>query len=114
MQFLKGPKLVDGIRENGREYAKSIGKTLEQLEKEILKDFDQHGLPPVYNGPSSFQLETYRTALKLKDFVVNVPILTLNAALCVLHIFTGLAFFKNKFQYAMSFIPLNSSYIMDT
>jgi hypothetical protein len=40
MQFLKGPKLVDGIRENGREYAKSIGKTLEQLEKEMMKDFD--------------------------------------------------------------------------
>lgn len=114
MEFLNGPKLVDGIRENAKEYAKTIGKNIEDLEKEMIKEFDQFGLPPVYNGPSSFQLEIYRNSLKLHDLLFNAPRYVINGALGMLFFITRLSIFDTKISYAKSFIPLNSSFIMDT
>jgi aarF domain-containing kinase len=114
MEFLKGSKLVDGIRENGREYAKLIGTTLEQLEADMRKEFNEHGLPPVYNGPSALTLELYRKGLAVKDNLLNTPIWLVNQTLGVLHFITRLSLFSHKLGYFKSFIPLNSSFIMNT
>jgi aarF domain-containing kinase len=114
MEFLKGPKLVDGIRENGRKYAALNGKTLEELEKEMRKEIERNGMPLPYNGPSAFTLEIYRNLLKTKDFIINTPLYGINMILGTLHFFTRLSIFQKRIGYYESFIPLNSSYIMDT
>ena len=113
MQFLNGPKLVDGIRLNATKYAESIGKTFKQLETEMKNDILKNGMPPPYKGPSAFTLELYRMALKAKDVVINTPFLAANLILYPLHYATGLKYVK-PFTYYESFIPLNSSFIMDT
>ena len=114
MQFLKGPKLVDGIRENGKHYASSIGKSYEELEREYRLKYASEGLPPPYKGPSSLQLEVYRHALKIKDHFLNVPIHLVNGVLGLLYFCTGLNAFKSRLSYFHSFVPLNAAYIMDT
>lgn len=106
MEFLKGPKLVDGIRKQGEIYAKSLNKTLKELESDMRKDFDEHGLPSLYKGPSAFQMEVYRKLLKTKDGIINLPIWLINIVLGTVGI--------RKINYYESFIPLNSAYIMDT
>ena len=113
MEFLSGPKLIDGIRANGAKYAASIGKTFKELESEMKKDIEQNGMPPPYDGPSSFTLELYRNALRAKDAIINIPLFAANLLLYPIHRLTGLKAVK-PFSYYESFIPLNSSYIMDT
>jgi aarF domain-containing kinase len=112
MEFLKGPKLVDGAREKVREYAESIGKTFQELENEWKENIKLHGMPSPYNGPGAFQLEMYKKAVLIKDGILNSPLWVVN---------TGLALYNYLFKqnrqpylYYKSFIPLNSSFVMDT
>jgi aarF domain-containing kinase len=104
MEFLEGPKLVDGVREAGKRYAESVGKTFEELEREIRDKYRKEGLPPPYNGPSAFQLDIYRHWIKMKDAMVNFPRWLFN-------VFFGR---WHPLQYQQSFVPLNSARIMDT
>jgi aarF domain-containing kinase len=113
MEFINGPKLVDGIRQNGREYAALKGTTFEQLEKDMRKEWEEHGLPPVYKGPGSFSMNLYRSALMFKDMIVNTPTYLINKTLSLLYQTTCLSFFNKQCTYSKSFIPLNSSFIMD-
>lgn len=113
MQYLSGPKLVDGIRANATRYAASIGKTFKELETEMKRDIEKNGMPPPYKGPGAFTLEMYRYALMCKDAIFNVPLRMVNLFLYPVHSVTGLKMLK-PFNYYESFIPLNSSYIMDT
>lgn len=111
MQFLNGIKLVDGIRANGAEYASMNGKSLRELELEMKRDFDKNGLPPIYSGPSAATLGLYRTAVSLRDKIVNAPIILCNYSLSALNWAIGT---KYQIPYVKSFIPLNSSFIMNT
>ncbi|KAI8916307.1 ABC1 family-domain-containing protein [Gorgonomyces haynaldii] len=90
MEFLKGPKLVDGIRENSTQYAKTLGMTLKELETKFRRE----------------------QALAFKDSILNTPVWLINLGLGCVRFVTG--FHLQPFQYYKSFIPLNSSYIMDT
>jgi aarF domain-containing kinase len=112
MDFLSGPKLVDGARTKGKEYAESIGTTFEKLEADWKADIAKNGMPPPYKGPSQFQLDVYRTLVSFKDSILNTPIYLANGALTLLKFATG--FQAKPFKYCKSFIPLNSSFIMST
>lgn len=115
MEFLKGPKLVDGIRENARRYAATQGQTLAELERETKESFRKQGLPPVYNGPSATILSLYRTLILVHDYIFNVPIWTLNKTMLPLVKVLSLgSMVYPEIQYQESFIPLNSSFIMET
>ncbi|RKP21088.1 ABC1-domain-containing protein [Rozella allomycis CSF55] len=112
MEYIKGPKLVDGIRKMGEEYAKMQGKTFKELEKEIMEKYDKEGLPPPYSGPSSTQIEVYRKLLYLKDRIINIPIHFLNSTFRFLFRYTGMKIFNKDIPLYKSFIPLNSARIM--
>jgi aarF domain-containing kinase len=112
MQFLNGPKLVDGIRDNATEYAKTVGKTLKELVKQRMEEFDQFGFPPANDGPSSWKLECYRNWLKIHDCAINVPRYVINEMLAFAFYLTDFSMFKSKLTYIKTFIPLNSSFIM--
>ena len=112
MEYLKGPKLVDGAREKGREYAKSMGKDYDELMDAWKKDVEANGLPPPYKGPNAFTLESYRKILQVKDGIINTPFYFVNAAIGIFNRLTGWK--VTPYIYFKSFIPLNSSFLMDT
>jgi aarF domain-containing kinase len=112
MEYFKGPKLVDGAREKGRQYAALIGKTFEELEAEFKADIAKNGMPPPYNGPSSLTLELYRKWIMTKDAFMNAPIVVANAFISGWKLLSGWAI--KPFNPFASFIPLNSSFIMSS
>jgi aarF domain-containing kinase len=112
MQFLNGPKLVDGIRDNATEYAKTVGKTFKELVKERAEEFDQFGFPPANDYPSSWKLECYRKILKIHDSAINCPRYFINKILALAFWVSNFSMFNLKLTYIKSFIPLNSSFIM--
>ncbi len=106
MEFLEGPKLVDGIRKQLRDYARYKGVDPVELEREMKDKMMREGLPPPYDGPSAFQLEMYRQSLAARDGVINTFIWFGNALLSI--------FSSSRIGYVKSFIPLNSAKIMET
>jgi aarF domain-containing kinase len=106
MEFLEGPKLIDGIRKQLRDYARYKGVDPIKLEREMKEKMMREGLPPPYNGPSAFQLEVYRRLLASRDVLMNTCIWFGNGLLSL--------FSSARIGYVKSFIPLNSSKIMDT
>ncbi|KAJ3191488.1 hypothetical protein HK101_007670 [Irineochytrium annulatum] len=106
MEYLRGPKLVDGARQMGREYAAMKGTTLEAMERDIMDKYNKEGMPPPYSGPSAFQVDLYRAWVKVKDNVLNLPLRVYNATFGMLG--------AGKFEYFKSFMPLNSARIMQT
>jgi aarF domain-containing kinase len=111
MEYLSGPKLIDGIRENGRHYAKTLGKTYEELESEYRANFDANGFPPAGSGATSFQLNVYRSLLMSRDFFLNLPVSFGNLCIAAINMF---GFELQYLQPFKSFIPLNSAFIMET
>lgn len=79
MEYLKGQKLIDGIREYGKIIAASEGKTLQELEDELKEQIMQKGLPSRYEGPSETTIALYSGALRLRDAVANTFITGWNA-----------------------------------
>ncbi|KAJ3414783.1 hypothetical protein HDV05_006030 [Chytridiales sp. JEL 0842] len=123
MEYLKGPKLVDGAREKGKEWAELNGTTLEELERSMKAAYDRDGLPPPYNGPGPLAFEMYRRLLMTKDAVLNTPLWVANNFIVRPARWSlggvGLKSFAESkalgdFKYFKSFIPLNSARIMDT
>jgi aarF domain-containing kinase len=124
MQFLDGSKLIDGAREKGKEYAATLGMTIDELESQMRATFDKEGLPPPYDGPGPFVFELYRKSLVTKDAILNAPIYLTNNLLLgpIRWTFRNVLGLKSvaaasslsDFKYHKSFIPLNSSHIMDT
>lgn len=114
MEFLKGPKLIDGVRQFARSYAEKQGTTLEALEREARLKIQTEGLPPPYSGPSAATIEWYRRGLKLRDALLNIPIRLYNLCLFpVLHLLLP-AYFARAMGLQRSLIPLNTARIMDT
>lgn len=113
MDYLKGPKLVDGARLKGREYAKFLGKSYEELEDEWKENIRLHGMPKPYDGPTALQLEIYKSFIVTKDRFLNLPVYILNSSLSFFYALTGIRL-RDQFSYFTSFVPLNSSFIMDT
>ncbi|KAJ3115501.1 hypothetical protein HDU96_000535 [Phlyctochytrium bullatum] len=112
MEYLKGPKLIDGIRQMWKEWAEKQGTTVAELERTMKATIEKEGLPPPYRGPSAFELSLYRGALRWKDSLFNAVPYISNGI-----IFTINALFGTKLaylNYSKSFVPLNSAFIMDT
>ncbi|ORY42369.1 ABC1-domain-containing protein [Rhizoclosmatium globosum] len=99
MEFLKGVKLVDGVRNVGREWCERNGTTLEKFENEMREKYAREGLPPAYDGPSEFAIDF--------DAIVNTPVVLYNWTL-------GAVIPSWRMPYRKSFIPLNSARIMAT
>jgi aarF domain-containing kinase len=114
MDYLKGPKLIDGARLKGREYADFLGKSYQELVEEWKENVRINGMPKPYAGPSSLQLELYKKFTIAKDRILNAPIYFLNSGLSFFYALTGIRLRDRPFSYFASFIPLNSSFIMDT
>ncbi|KAG6552746.1 hypothetical protein Mapa_005694 [Marchantia paleacea] len=115
MDFIPGPKLIDGIREMGRRWAAMQGIDFEQMQRETKAKYQMEGLPPPYNGPSAAALELYRTWLHIRDEIVNYPIWLYNTiAQPLISVFTLGFVSLPRAPYFHSFIPLNSAKTMDT
>jgi aarF domain-containing kinase len=115
MDFLKGPKLVDGIRKIAEKVAKDQNKSLEQLEDEILEKFEKEGLPPPYSGPSASTIEFFKKLLKVRDLLFNVPAWFINLGISFLSRF-GIVEISRQIKYKnyRDDIPINSSKIMES
>ncbi|ORY52987.1 ABC1-domain-containing protein [Rhizoclosmatium globosum] len=109
MEYLKGIKLVDGVRDNAREWCERNGTTLEALEAEMKEKYSKETfkMPPPYNGPSATVIGLYIGAIKTGDALVNIPVTLHNWTL-------GYLVPSWKVPYYKSFIPLNTARIMDT
>jgi aarF domain-containing kinase len=102
MDFLKGPKLGEGVREYARVVAAEQGLTLEQLEAKVCAKWQLDGMPAPYEGPSATQVEAYRTALKWQDWIHNLPRRCSNTIL------------RTEYPYVGTVLPPNAPQIMDT
>lgn len=78
MELIPGQKLIDGIHDYWRVWAKNHGTTLEQLEKEAREKIEKEGIPSKYDGPSASKLLWYQRWLRTKDTVGNIPIALYN------------------------------------
>lgn len=78
MELIPGKKLIDGIHDYWRVWAKNHGTTLEQLEKDAREKIEKEGIPSKYDGPSASKLLWYQRWLRTKDTVGNFPIALYN------------------------------------
>jgi hypothetical protein len=116
MEFLEGQKLVDGVRAMSQKWAAKMGTNVETMEREMMARFEAEGLPPVYSGPSAFQIDIYRRFLMTSDAIVNAAVYAYNFILQAFDLVTlgGINTAAWRATYHESFIPLNTSRIMDT
>ncbi|KAI9352863.1 ABC1 family-domain-containing protein [Obelidium mucronatum] len=92
MEFLKGIKLVDGVRNVGREWCERNGTTLEKFEAEMREKYMREGLPPAYDGTLT------------SDAIVQY-------SLSVFYNWTiGAVIPSWKISYRKSFIPMNTAH----
>ncbi|KAI8617245.1 ABC1 family-domain-containing protein [Chytriomyces sp. MP71] len=108
MQFLKGKKLVDGIRDLGRDWCVRNGTTLEQYEAEMRERYEQEGLPPVYAGPSPRVMDLWFALVRARDAISNVPRWMWNYTV------GWVAPREWLLPYQKSFLPFNTARVMDT
>ncbi|KAL3687289.1 hypothetical protein R1sor_013598 [Riccia sorocarpa] len=115
MDFIPGPKLIEGIREMGRRWAAQKGVDFEQLQRDTKAKYEREGLPPPYDGPTASTLQLYRFWLRFWDLIRNYPVWLYNTVLQpVTHAFTLGLVSLPKAPYFHIFIPLNTAKIMDT
>ena len=81
MDLLPGPKLIDGLRAYGAEYAAQQGTTLEAMEAEMKAKFEAGQMgSTAYKGPSARTIGAYRSLMRLKDWLFGTTsVLPLNA-----------------------------------
>jgi aarF domain-containing kinase len=106
MDFLEGPKLVDGIRAYYQEWAHLNGTTLEKLEEDARRQIENEGIPAKYDGPNATQIALYRQYLAAKDTAWNVCYFLYN---------WSFGFWVSRtIPYQHSSIPPNTPRIVDT
>ncbi len=107
MELIPGQKLIDGIHDYWRVWAKDHGTTLEQLEKEARDKIEKEGIPNKYDGPSASKLVWYQRWLKTKDALGNLPIALYN------NVFANLGG-GASITYKHSILPPNIPRIVDS
>jgi aarF domain-containing kinase len=105
MDLIPGPKLIDGIRDYAQGWANDHGTTLHDLEVAARERIDKEGIPSKYDGPSAWQIGLFRTALGIKDKLLNAAIATYNGTL---------GWVVPPLQYHHSTLPPNVPRIVDT
>lgn len=107
MELIPGQKLIDGIHDYFRVWAKNHGTTLEQLEKDARAKIEEEGIPNKYDGPSASKLVWYQRWLKLKDALKNLPIALYNKSF-------GKLVGGEAIPYKQSVLPPNIPRIVDS
>eukprot|EP00300_Choanocystis_sp_HF-7_P034114 c4665_g1_i1.p1 GENE.c4665_g1_i1~~c4665_g1_i1.p1 ORF type:complete len:530 (+),score=118.97 c4665_g1_i1:15-1604(+) len=105
MEYLKGEKLVDGVRRVGSRLAKRQGKTLDQLEAEIRAKWEKEGLPAPYKGPGVLLTELYRNFLAVKTVLSTIATFSWNVVATITQ--------QPKWEYEDYRLPLNPAKVMD-
>ena len=106
MQFLPGPKLIEGVHAFYEEWAHLNGTTLEDMEREARERILLEGIPAKYSGPGAFRVATYRRYLAVRDWLLNRGIDLYNYSL-------GWAM-RHSLCYQKSSLPPNTPRIIDT
>jgi aarF domain-containing kinase len=106
MEMLPGPKLVDGLTEYAKVEAANKGLTVDELRRQIEADWDEHGIPDVYDGPSALQIYAYNTACAARDTLVNTAVWMWNGSVGWVAGCPG--------EYVKTTTPPNPPRIMDT
>jgi len=78
MEYLPGPKLIDGIRDYFAEWAVQNGTTLEDIEAAARKRIEEEGIPAKYEGPSARTMSIYRTIFQAYNLLRNSAVTTYN------------------------------------
>jgi len=81
MEYLPGPKLVDGLNEYFAEWATKHGTTLEDLEQEARRKIREEGIPAKYEGHSALTISLYRKVLQTYNLLAKVPVAVYNGSL---------------------------------
>lgn len=106
MEFLPGPKLIDGIREYFDCWAQKNGTTLYDLEREARDRIEREGCPAKYEGPSAWKIALYRRWLRYQDWIANLCLGAYNTT-------TG-TFSGSSKEYHKTVLPPNTPRIIDT
>eukprot|EP00178_Gracilaria_changii_P006428 TRINITY_DN210_c0_g2_i1.p2 TRINITY_DN210_c0_g2~~TRINITY_DN210_c0_g2_i1.p2 ORF type:complete len:540 (-),score=100.10 TRINITY_DN210_c0_g2_i1:10444-12063(-) len=106
MQFLEGPKLVDGVREQFKRMAESHGKDFEQMEAEQKRLMQSGELERKDISRSARETARIQQMLWLRDLFVNSFIFVGNYTVRPL-------VSSQKWKYCKSEAPLNLAQIMD-
>jgi aarF domain-containing kinase len=111
MELVPGQKLIDGIHEYYRIWAKQHGTTLEQLERDAIQRIEREGIPSKYDGPSANQLVWYQRYLRAKDSITNCGISLYNGTIgCIIPSSSS----PSMIQYRHTILPPNTPRIIDT
>lgn len=103
MEYLDGPKVIDGVRAYGELVARQQGKTLSQLEREMEAKIRTEGSEASYKGPSEWQISAYLALMQSKDKILNSGVYLAN-----------LLPWGKKWEYFNTTLPPNAPYIMST
>lgn len=106
MEYLDGPKLIDGLREYFAEWALEQGTTLEDLEHQARKRIEEEGVPAKYDGPSVWKIDIYRRYLKIVNAVANLGVACFNGTIGW--------FVESPMTYRSAKIPPNIPRVIDT
>ncbi|CAM6094753.1 unnamed protein product [Calypogeia fissa] len=113
MDYLPGPKLIDGIRMQGRKWATEQGINFEEFEREIMAKYEKEGLPPAYNAPNAHLLSIYHRFSIIEERFLNSSLLVYNILVHLIKVIS-LGFISiPSLPYYDFFIPFNSAQIMD-
>ena len=81
MEYLEGPKLIDGLKEYFATWATQNGTTLEQIETEARRKIEEEGIPAKYEGPSAWKISLYRTACQTYNLLAKSSVDIYNGSL---------------------------------
>lgn len=81
MEYLEGPKLIDGLKEYFATWATQNGTTLEQIETEARRKIEEEGIPAKYEGPSAWKIALYRTACQSYNLLTKSSVGIYNGSL---------------------------------
>eukprot|EP01126_Amoeba_proteus_P002666 TRINITY_DN10842_c0_g1_i2.p1 TRINITY_DN10842_c0_g1~~TRINITY_DN10842_c0_g1_i2.p1 ORF type:complete len:500 (-),score=80.46 TRINITY_DN10842_c0_g1_i2:1171-2670(-) len=105
MDYLHGVRLIDGIRNNYREYAKEFGTTLEAMEAKQKEEMRLGTFKYRSTTVDKWRVKFYTVYLKTKDFLLNTPKFIYNWTF---------GFFTNRIQYFWHSPPINLGEIIET
>lgn len=78
MEYLEGPKLIDGLKEYFAAWAIQNGTTLESLEAEARQTIETEGIPAKYEGPSAFKIALYRKTFQAYNLLAHSSVALYN------------------------------------
>ena len=78
MEFLKGPKLYEGLRPYMKVLADKEGISIEDFEDRERTRINVEGIPARYDGPTSSQIQRYKKLLRWRDWFKNMKITIVN------------------------------------